>query len=66
MKTLNQLVGDYTRLVQKGEVQAAYRGIFEFMGGCGRILPESITNMTRAVCTRDIWTCPILRSAQNC
>ena len=32
MKTLNQLINDYTCLLKQGEVQAAYRGIIEFVG----------------------------------
>ena len=32
MKTLNQLINDYTCLLKQGEVQAAYRGILEFVG----------------------------------
>ena len=32
MKTLNQLISDYTVRLQQGEVQAAYRGILEFVG----------------------------------
>ena len=32
MKTLNQLINDYTCLLKQGEVQAAYRGIIEFFG----------------------------------
>jgi hypothetical protein len=32
MKTLNQLISDYTFCLQKGEVQAAYKGIIEFIG----------------------------------
>lgn len=32
VKTLNQLIGDYTRRLQQGEIQAAYKGILEFMG----------------------------------
>jgi hypothetical protein len=32
MKTLNQLIKVYTCLLKQGEVQAAYRGIIEFVG----------------------------------
>lgn len=32
MKTLNELVYGYTQHLQKGEIQAAYKGIMEFMG----------------------------------
>jgi hypothetical protein len=32
MKTLNQLINDYTCLLKQGEVQVAYRGIIEFVG----------------------------------
>ena len=32
MKTLNQLISDYTYCLQQGEVQAAYKGIMEFIG----------------------------------
>ncbi len=32
MKSLNQLINDYTRLLKQGEVQAAYRDIIEFLG----------------------------------
>ncbi len=32
MKTLNQLINEYTLLLQKGEMQAAYKGILDFIG----------------------------------
>lgn len=32
MKTLNQLINDYTNCLQQGEVQIAYKGILEFIG----------------------------------
>lgn len=32
MKTLNQLISDYTCHLQKGEMQIAYKGILEFIG----------------------------------
>jgi hypothetical protein len=32
MKTLNQLISDYTSHLQQGEIQLAYKGILEFMG----------------------------------
>ena len=32
MKTLNQLISDYTCYLQKGEIQIAYKGILEFIG----------------------------------
>ena len=32
MKTLNQLIGDYTCHLQQGEIQLAYKGILEFIG----------------------------------
>lgn len=32
MKTLNQLIGSYTCLLRQGELQAAYKGILEFIG----------------------------------
>ena len=32
MKTLNQLVQAYTNCLQQGEMQAAYKGILEFIG----------------------------------
>lgn len=32
MKTLNQLVAAYTRCLQQGEIQSAYKGILEFIG----------------------------------
>lgn len=32
MKTLNQLINDYTCHLQQGEVQIAYKGILEFIG----------------------------------
>lgn len=32
MTSLNQRIDTYTEIVRKGEVQAAYRGIMEFMG----------------------------------
>lgn len=32
MTSLNQRIDAYTEIVRKGEVQAAYRGIMEFMG----------------------------------
>lgn len=32
MKTLNQLIKDYTSLLQQGEIQIAYKRILEFMG----------------------------------
>lgn len=32
MKTLNGLIGDYTRALQVGEIQIAYRGILAFLG----------------------------------
>ncbi len=32
MKTLNELVKGYTRELQQGEIQAAYKGIFDFLG----------------------------------
>jgi hypothetical protein len=33
MKTLNQFISDYTAQLQQGELQVAYKGILEFMGG---------------------------------
>lgn len=32
MKSLNQLISDYTCCLQRGEVQVAYKGILEFIG----------------------------------
>ncbi|MBG0787905.1 MAG: hypothetical protein H0S79_22685, partial [Anaerolineaceae bacterium] len=32
MKSLNQRIDAYTDLVRQGEVQAAYRGVMDFMG----------------------------------
>jgi hypothetical protein len=32
MKTLNQLIRDYTLCLRQGELQAAYKGILEFLG----------------------------------
>jgi len=32
MKTLNQLISDYTCSLQQGEMQIAYKGILEFIG----------------------------------
>lgn len=32
MKTLNQLIDDYTQHVQQGEIQIAYKSIFDFFG----------------------------------
>ncbi|HSI66108.1 MAG TPA: hypothetical protein VK947_01755 [Planococcus sp. (in: firmicutes)] len=32
MKTLNQLIREYTSQLQHGEIQVAYKGILEFMG----------------------------------
>ncbi|MBT2582840.1 hypothetical protein [Planococcus sp. ISL-109] len=32
MKTLNQLIHDYTGYLRQGEIQAAYKGILEFIG----------------------------------
>ncbi len=32
MKTLNQLISDYTCHLQQGEIQLAYKGILEFIG----------------------------------
>lgn len=32
MKTLNQLISDYTYNLRQGEIQLAYKGIMEFMG----------------------------------
>jgi hypothetical protein len=32
MKTLNQLIHEYTSQLQHGEIQVAYKGILEFMG----------------------------------
>ena len=32
MKTLNQLIHDYTYSLQQGELQTAYKGILEFIG----------------------------------
>ena len=32
MKSLNLLINDYTDCLQKGEIQAAYKGILEFIG----------------------------------
>ena len=32
MKTLNQLISDYTCHLQQGEIQIAYKGILEFIG----------------------------------
>jgi hypothetical protein len=32
MKTLNQLIGNYTALVRQGQIQLAYKGILEFIG----------------------------------
>lgn len=32
MKALNQLIKDYTSLLQQGEIQVAYKRILEFMG----------------------------------
>lgn len=32
MKTLNQLIGEYTCHLQNGEIQSAYKGILEFIG----------------------------------
>ncbi|SHE78532.1 DUF7000 family protein [Alkalibacter saccharofermentans] len=32
MKTLNQLISDYTCNLQQGEMQVAYKGILEFIG----------------------------------
>ena len=32
MKTLNQLINEYTSLLQQGEIQAAYKGILESIG----------------------------------
>lgn len=32
MKTLNQLIDDYTCHLQQGEIQLAYKGILEFIG----------------------------------
>ena len=32
MKTLNQLINDYTCHLQQGEIQLAYKGILEFSG----------------------------------
>jgi hypothetical protein len=32
MKTLNQLISDYTFCLQQGEIQAAYKGIIDFIG----------------------------------
>lgn len=32
MKTLNKLIDEYTFLLQQGEMQAAYKGIMEFVG----------------------------------
>ncbi|NLB61520.1 MAG: hypothetical protein GX802_03710 [Clostridiales bacterium] len=33
MKYLNQLIDDYTALLQNGELQAAYKGIMDYMSG---------------------------------
>lgn len=33
MKYLNQLINDYTALLQNGELQAAYKGIMDYMNG---------------------------------
>jgi|GEM_PF-2882168 len=32
MKSLNQLIDEYTYRLQLGEIQTAYRGILEFIG----------------------------------
>lgn len=32
MKTLNQLICDYTRHLQRGEIQLAYKGVLDFVG----------------------------------
>jgi len=32
MKTLNQLIGEYTCQLRQGEIQLAYKGILEFIG----------------------------------
>ncbi len=32
MKSLNKLISDYTKLLQSGELQLAYKGILDFMG----------------------------------
>lgn len=32
MKTLNQLISDYTAHLRQGELQLAYRGILELIG----------------------------------
>jgi hypothetical protein len=32
MKTMNQLIGDYTCHLQLGEIQVAYKGIIDFLG----------------------------------
>lgn len=32
MKTLNQLINDYTCHLKQGEIQVAYKGILEFIG----------------------------------
>ena len=32
MKTLNELISDYTYHLQQGEIQLAYKGILEFIG----------------------------------
>ena len=32
MKTLNELIAEYTHHLQQGEIQIAYKGILEFIG----------------------------------
>ena len=32
MKTLNQLIAEYTHCLRQGEIQIAYKGIMEFLG----------------------------------
>ncbi len=32
MKTLNELIEEYTHHLQQGEIQIAYKGILEFLG----------------------------------
>lgn len=59
MKTLNQLISDYTCHLQQGEIQLAYKGILEFIENCGLILSKNIHITTQAIYIKAIWTCLI-------
>lgn len=65
MKTLNQIICDYTCYLQQGEIQLVYRGILEFLGKLRVDFIQKYPHYTVGAYTKVIWICHIFLLTRN-